>query len=252
MTKQPWMKFYPQDWRGDVSLRMCSLAARGAWIEICAIMHEAQPYGHLLVNGNAPTETQLAVMVGAPSDQLSTLIGELETAGVFSRTSQGVIYSRRMTRDDKKRRIALKNGAKGGNPTLGNNTVIPPLDNQTANPQDKPQKPNARVKPNGLTEGRGSRLPDNWVCPDDWIWWAQDRRRDLDAYLEAERFRNYWTAKSGKDAAKRNWERTWQNWILNATVKGNGNGSRRDGPSDIEIIADVARQLEGAHSRRMG
>lgn len=27
-------------------------------------------------------------------------------------------------------------------------------------------------------------------------------------------FRNYWVAKSGRDAAKLDWEATWHNWVL--------------------------------------
>src|SRR5690606_7390963 len=96
---------------------MCSLAARGLWIEMLALMHEANPCGHLLVNGIAPNAQQLSVLVGSPAD-VSDLIGELESVDVFSRTDSGVIYSRRMTRDEVKSEEAKANGARGGNPTL--------------------------------------------------------------------------------------------------------------------------------------
>lgn len=96
---QPWMKFYPADWQSDQALRLCSLAARGLWIECMAIMHRAVPYGHLVVNGRAVTEAQLGVLAGAPPDQITQLLGELEAAGVFSRTRAGVVYSRRMVED---------------------------------------------------------------------------------------------------------------------------------------------------------
>ena len=139
----PWLKFFPTDWRSDPKLRMCSLAARGLWIELIAIMHEATPYGHLLVSGLAPTDAQLAVLVGASSDQIPALRGELEAAGVFSRTGKGVIYSRRMTRVAKKSAIARKNGKNGGNPSLGKSKVIPASDNQKPTEVVKPQKPEA-------------------------------------------------------------------------------------------------------------
>jgi len=99
---------------------MCSLAARGLWAEMLALMSEAKPTGHLLISGRAPTDTQLAVLAGAPSDQVPELLGELDAAGVFSRTKEGVIYSRRMVRDEKKARSARQNGKNGGNPTLRN------------------------------------------------------------------------------------------------------------------------------------
>lgn len=123
MPTAPWSKFYWSDWRSDPRLRMCGLAARGLWIEMLALMHEADPYGHLLVHGRPPTDTQLAVLVGAPPSTIPELLGELRLAGVFSQGAKGVIYSRRMTRDAKKSRVAVKNGASGGNPNIRLGTV---------------------------------------------------------------------------------------------------------------------------------
>ena len=94
-----WMKFWPGDWKGDAALRMCGLAARGLWIECIAIMHDAEPYGHLVVNGRAPTNRQIASIVGTTPKEAEALMAELEEAGVFSRTEAGVVFSRRMVRD---------------------------------------------------------------------------------------------------------------------------------------------------------
>lgn len=147
-ARNPWMKFYPSDWRADPLLRMCSIGARGLWMEMIGLMHEAEPYGHLLISGRAPTDAQLAVLTGTPTDQLPALIGELEEAGVFSRTQKGVIYSRRMTRDEKKAKTAKKNGKSGGNPSLCYEREITASDNQQVKASvkggDKAQKPEAR------------------------------------------------------------------------------------------------------------
>jgi hypothetical protein len=101
MSAAPWMKFYPADWRADQALRVCSLAARGLWMEMLCVMHNAEQYGHLLLNGRPVTDAQLAMLAGTTPDQIPVLLGELEAAAVFSRTQKGVIYSRRMTRDHK-------------------------------------------------------------------------------------------------------------------------------------------------------
>lgn len=140
----PWLKFYPTDWRADPALRMCSLQARGLWIEMIALMHEAVPYGHLLISDKPPTDTQLAVLGGAPIDQVTNSLGELEAAGVFSRTRKGVIYSRRMVRDGQGRVTAMKNGKKGGNPTLRKLAEKMRPDNPTVNKGVNPQKPETR------------------------------------------------------------------------------------------------------------
>lgn len=150
MAKQPWLKFFPADWRSDPKLRMCSLAARGLWMEMLCVMHEAEPYGHLTINRKPLNDTQISALTGTDPSTVRTLISELEEAGVFSRARTGVIYSRRMVADAKKAETARINGKRGGNPTLCNDGNIPPSDNPTdkgyVNGEDKAQKPEARNK----------------------------------------------------------------------------------------------------------
>lgn len=111
-----------------------------------SLMHESQPRGHLLVNGQLPTDTQLTVLAGCTYEQLPELICELENAGVFSRTAKGVIYSRRMTRDEKIAIKSRKNGKTGGNPTLCNERDNKSWDNPKDNPTLKPKSIETRVE----------------------------------------------------------------------------------------------------------
>ncbi len=111
MSANPWLKFYPRDWRGDQALRAVSISARGLWIECLCIMHEAKPYGHLLLNGNPVDDGTLARMTGVPVDEVSAMIAELRQAGVLSVTGKGVVFSRRMTKDHaraQKGRLSVK------------------------------------------------------------------------------------------------------------------------------------------------
>jgi hypothetical protein len=91
------------------------------------------------------------LLAGAAPTEVGGLLGQLEGAGVFSRTGRGVIYSRRMVADEKKARLARKNGAKGGNPNLCKTTENPPPDNSPDNGRDKTQSPEARYQ-NGKSE----------------------------------------------------------------------------------------------------
>ncbi|MEN6549141.1 MAG: hypothetical protein ABFE07_24110 [Armatimonadia bacterium] len=93
------MKFYPRDWRGDQALRAVSIGARGLWIECLCIMHEAKPYGHLLLNGEPVGGDALARMTGTTVDEAQALMAELRQAGVFGLTRAGIVFSRRMTKD---------------------------------------------------------------------------------------------------------------------------------------------------------
>jgi 5-methylcytosine-specific restriction endonuclease McrA len=123
VSANPWMKFFPSDWLADAALRVCGPAARGLWMDCLCLMHSAEPYGHLLINGRPVTDTQLATLTGIDPTTVRSLMTELETAGVFSRNRAGVVYSRRMTRDFKKANIAVRNGQRGGNPNIDPGTV---------------------------------------------------------------------------------------------------------------------------------
>lgn len=63
---------------------------------------------------------------------------------------------------------------------------------------------------------RGSRLSPDWTPPDGLMAWAAIERSDLDLRVETERFRDYWTAKPGKDGVKLDWDATFRNWIRSA------------------------------------
>jgi hypothetical protein len=78
---------------------MCSLAARGLWIEFLGYMHEAEPYGHLLIDGRPPSIEGIAALVGRPVREVRKALAELDAQGVFSRQG-GIVYSRRMVRDN--------------------------------------------------------------------------------------------------------------------------------------------------------
>lgn len=137
---QAWMKFYPADWRADPRLRMCSLAARGLWADMLSYMHEGQPYGYLTIDGVAPPVADLAALVARPASEVRKALAELETKNVFSRTGDGVIFSRRMVRDKAKADRDRQNGKGGGNPKLKGE------DNAGVNPRDKAQILEARIQ----------------------------------------------------------------------------------------------------------
>lgn len=81
-------------------------------------------------------------------------------------------------------------------------------------PSTPPQE--ATSPPAGNTEKakRGTRLPENWKLPKSWGEWALEtfRVNETQVRAEAERFKNHWLAKAGKDATKIDWQATWRNW----------------------------------------
>jgi hypothetical protein len=186
----PWMKFYTSDWRADPRLKMCSAAARGVWIEMICLMHEATPYGHLLIHGQSPNEAQLASLTGIPSADLPDMIAELERMGVFSRTREGVVYSRKLVRMASTSAKARKNGKLGGNPTLGKERGNQPPLNLDLKGDVKAQKPEARYQKEEVGK------PTSWRFDEFWAAWpnkvskqaAEDAWRKLSENDRADAF----------------------------------------------------------------
>lgn len=108
--KRPAFQFYPSDWRNDLALRACTIGARGLWQELLVTMHLGTPYGHLALDGVPLTDAEAAAVCGVSEKVYRQLLAELERRKVFSRTADGVIYSRRMVRDEEVRNRRVVGG----------------------------------------------------------------------------------------------------------------------------------------------
>ncbi|MFS8037707.1 hypothetical protein ACI7BZ_12230 [Xanthobacter sp. AM11] len=222
----PWMKFYPRDWRGDHALRAVSMAARGLWMECLCIMHEAKPYGHLLINGVAVEGDVLARMVGASADDVSVLMAELQKAGVLSVTRAGVVFSRRMVNDygraQKGSKAARKRWSQGAENSDEN-------DRPNGYPNGTPithmpeGRDNIREKSSAGSTGLEPRKPRKvgCLCPGDWM--PKTTHFDLAKTLgrppawvseQAELMRNWSHANAHEPKARKaNWDAALSNWL---------------------------------------
>jgi hypothetical protein len=116
--KLPWVKWVFEDWMRDTIT--LSLGAAGFWSRLLVLMNRSPRRGYLLTrNGKPYSLEQLARDTHCTTDETSRLLRELEDAGVYSTTSDGVAFNRRMVRDEHKRRLCSDAGKKGGgNPTF--------------------------------------------------------------------------------------------------------------------------------------
>jgi hypothetical protein len=63
---------------------------------------------------------------------------------------------------------------------------------------------------------RGCRLPPDWRPSADLIAFAlREGFTEREAEHVAAKFRDFWTAKAGKDGVKLDWPATWRNWVRN-------------------------------------
>lgn len=208
---------------------MVSVGARGLWIEMMCLMHQGSEYGYLKVNGKVILSSNLARMSGATLSEVEGYLGELESAGVFSRDEEGCIFSRRMIRDEQIREARAAGGIKGGNPALlkgkeGSEEVDGKV-NLNANLQPTPSSSSSSSSSSTTKKPKqlATRLPDDWEPSESDIEFCISEKPGLSVQSVADQFRDYWIAQPGAKGRKLDWPATWRNWVRNQRGGNAGN-----------------------------
>lgn len=196
--KRPASQYYWGDWRSDAALQSCSLAARGLWHEMNCIMHDCEPYGHLVIGGRPMQAPQLARLVGVSPRECTALLAELEEAGVFSRTADGAVFSRRMVRDERVRNAradggkagsehgakGASHGIKGGRPKKPKGGFEGGLETPLSGAEKPPPSSSSSSSSSASScEEAGGKPPNpqraalpDWLDADVWDAWRRHRR----------------------------------------------------------------------------
>ena len=261
MTEHRWSKFWWADWMRDPSLRSCSVAARGLWMDMLAIAFDGTPRGHVTIGRNPASAKQLATIAGIPEKQCIALLAELEHAEVFSRTDAGTIYSRRMVRDTDaseagreaiSRRWAKPNQTARGPispPNRGHHSPPHSLEaeadteTESKSPPVVPPRADAPRAASPTPRERGSRIPDGWQ-PEDATFAA---RHGVDEATALPEFRDYWRGVAGKAGVKLDWEATWRNQVRHLAAKRAQAPPRKTSQmSPEDQNADLMRRMQAA------
>ena len=88
-AEQPWLKFFPTDWRADQGLRVVSLAARGLLFELMLLSTATR--GPIRINGSVPARWQMASLVGVLEQDLQDPLDELLAAGLAVTEADGAL-----------------------------------------------------------------------------------------------------------------------------------------------------------------
>lgn len=213
MARLPFLKFYPNDWLAEPTVRVCSVAARGLWIDMLSLMHLSPRRGYLLAATGSPISPEhLARLTGCSADEVTRLLAELSSSGTCSCTDDGTIYSRRMVRDEGKREKCSEAGQRGGgNPNFRSDAKKPPTFKGVCKGGPK-GGPKGQSKP---PEARGQR-PDSdtsYRTPDDLKRSVPPNPEPTNHQLAIEVFCNAWQARygakypfnGGKDGASISW-----------------------------------------------
>jgi hypothetical protein len=249
-------------------------------MEMIGLMHEAEPYGHLVLAGRAVDYSTLAALIGMDVGEVKRAVKELEAYRVFSRTDKGVIYSRRMVRGENLSQKRAESGAKGGRNSgrwskppdvenIGKNSDNISKTSANRSAKHQPQKPEARYQKEPPTpfEGDDGQKPDRsrkrtdappdkpeGVCEQVW--------RDFVAHRKTKRASLTQTAMDGiareataagwplenalREAILRGWQGFKAEWVKEQPVPGM---SARSGEPATSTDAFV-RRLEAFNARK--
>jgi uncharacterized protein YdaU (DUF1376 family) len=119
----------------------------------------------------------------------------------------------------------------------------------TSPEQPNPQKGKGKVR--GVA--RGSRLSESWnPTLKDYAFAAKHNLTREEINREADRFRNHWTAATGKGSVKLDWEAAWRNWLIGdygiVTKRASASNASRNG-SRTEAFDRLAERLQGGSDR---
>ncbi len=98
-----------------------------------------------------------------------------------------------------------------------NNDIDEPRQSQNQAIQNQNHIEKEEANASSKKSDRGSRLPSGWSLSDEYREAAKAMGASEHLIAsEAEKFRDFWIAKPGKDGVKLDWLATWRNWVRTA------------------------------------
>ena len=115
MNRAPAFQFYTGDWRKDPCVQALDHSHKGVWIDLLCVMWDSvEPGRVVLPNGKPMPDDAIARNLGIPEAEWKQTRSTLLAYGVASEDEAGVLYNRRMVRDEEARLKKVEAGRKGG------------------------------------------------------------------------------------------------------------------------------------------
>lgn len=249
----PYFRFYPSDFMRGI--RGLSAQEAGLYVMLlCRMYEESGPLeNHAL---------RLSTYCGMRLATFEKTLDRLVALGKITVTD-GMLFNDRAAIEISNRADDLKIASKAGkasaekrqqNQGIGATPVQRPF-NHTDTDTDTEEKREAKAS---QKTRRGSRLSADWFLPIEWGEWAVSEGLGHEAIRgEADKFKDYWTARAGPQGVKLDWQATWRNWIrkfIADNQKGKANGKTDRRQFDAAINETARRLSEGTihldHSSR--
>lgn len=175
----PYMPFYVGDWLKAPDIQCLSYELKGLWFEMLCYMWESKERGVLIKANGAPyTIAEVSRLLRLPEVLLKQKLKQLLEFAIYSiRESDGAIYSRRMVKDQRIRKIRKKAGSKGGKNSFASRFAQAKTQANTENDIDNESVPVIKGNGKGKEIVKYAQLfPNNLINPEfieAWVKWIE-------------------------------------------------------------------------------
>lgn len=211
------------------------------------------------------TETLIQALVTARlwldhrSVEAQSSLGRGSACIEFSKWAEYQPTREKVESDREKERIRKENYRLSRRDTHGTPTDVPPESHEESQGASEYPDPTRPDPTNELPDGsslkgaakrpttRGTRIPEPFMVTAEMRAWAASRTPNVDVNTSTEMFVNYWRAKAGREAIKRDWIATWHNWLLTDEQKaGRAPAGTRPtrGQEHLAYIASLANEQQ--------
>lgn len=242
-----WFRFY-NSVPDDPKIGQLSDANFRQWVHLLCIASRFEG----LIPGDVES---LAYTLRKPRQKVAEILQALVSASLLERCADGFRphnWEQRQFKSDvstervKRFRKRFKPAAETANET--------PPDSETETDHRQMQKEDTSLR--SVARTKATRWPSDQLVSEDWRQAAGMKRVEhglvgIDIDLEAVKFQNFWAGKSGQNATKVDWQKTWINWALKAEAPRHGNGKHPSSAHSrfIEGVGEyIAEQFEGKPS----
>ena len=97
---------------------------------------------------------------------------------------------------------------------------------------------------------RGTRITEDFEVTPEMVSWAAKEASLVDGKRATEKFINHFMAKSGRDATKVDWVRTWKNWLLNDQERAEQSPAKKSKDEQIVDVLEQGKRMQEEHDRK--
>ena len=231
MSEMPWFKFSPKDWIEGT--RDLTPEQRGIYVDCLCIMYRTErplplcdkrTAHRLEISVRLWRSVKAALLrAGKLKETDAGYINDRVISELGSRLAQSRVKSESAASRERKKREKFESSNEN-NATRPQTVQSHCIDIRGKKEEEESEERKEQVETpvpiNSRTAKkatRGTRLADDWSLPEEWRQWTLTNcpvSTPEAVRVEAIKFANYWQSRSGREACKVSWFKTWQNRCL--------------------------------------